>query len=236
MTWIHNKLQRTKLSNASPCTCNLLSFLWCPNVVGPCNVSHNRLGDPNSSYANIGWFDHLSSMSIHLVLPKLSNIILNKFCVKQITVSAILAHMPFCSTSVANSVLKLDEGALDFIIILLSITSLLEWKSGLCGLLDGSCSSSGLDRSDRSGVTGLTGLNCWGQQWVICPFFLHPKHILFSGSFLWLLESLSSSSGLIWQFLHNALSLDIYNTWCVLETSFLKSCTWCSCDLVERLS
>ena len=158
MTWIHNKLQRTKLSNASPCTCNLLSFLWCPNVVGPCNVSHNRLGDPNSSYANIGWFDHLSSMSIHLVLPKLSNIILNKFCVKQITVSAILAHMPFCSTSVANSVLKLDEGALDFIIILLSITSLLEWKSGLCGLLDGSCSSSALDRSDRSGVTGLTGL------------------------------------------------------------------------------
>src|SRR6185312_15732799 len=94
-------------------------------------------------------------MSIHLVLPKLSNIILNKFCVKQITVSAILAHMPFCSTSVANSVLKLDEGALDFIIILLSITSLLEWKSGLCGLLDGSCSSSGLDLFDRSGVTGL---------------------------------------------------------------------------------
>ena len=66
--------------------------------------------------------------------------------------------MPFCSTSVANSVLKLDEGALDFIIILLSITSLLEWKSGLCGLLDGSCSSYGLDRSDRSGVTSLTGL------------------------------------------------------------------------------
>ena len=66
--------------------------------------------------------------------------------------------MTFCSTSVANTVFKLDEGALDFILMILSITSLLEWKSGLCGLLDGSCSSSGLDRSDRSGVTGLTGL------------------------------------------------------------------------------
>ena len=66
--------------------------------------------------------------------------------------------MTFYSTSVANSVLKLDEGAFDLILVLLSITNLLEWKSGLCGILDGSCSSSGLDQSDRSGVTGLTGL------------------------------------------------------------------------------
>ena len=158
MTWIHNKLQRTKLSNASPYTCNLLSFLWCPLLVGPCNVSHNRLGNPNRPYASIGWLDHLSSISTHLVLPKLSKVILNKFWVRQITIWAILAHMTFYSISVANSVLKLDEGAFDLILMLLSITNLLEWKSGLCGLLDGSCNSSGLDRSDRSGVTSLTGL------------------------------------------------------------------------------
>ena len=174
MTWIHNKLQRTKLSNASPCTYNLLSFLWCPNVVGPYNVSHNGLGDPNSPYANIWWINHLSSISIHLVLPKLSKIILNKFWVRQVTVRAILAHMTFCSTSVANSVFKLDEGALDLFLVLLSINGLLEWKSGLCGLLDKSSCSTGLDRSDRSGVTGLTGrewpvwlvwsdMDCWGQ-------------------------------------------------------------------------
>ena len=66
--------------------------------------------------------------------------------------------MTFCPTSVANSVFKLDKGALNLILVLLSITNLLEWKSGLCGLLDGSCSSSGLDRSDRSEVTGLTSL------------------------------------------------------------------------------
>ena len=136
----------------------LLSFLWCPNVIGPYNVSHNWLGNPNSPYANIGWLDHLSSISIHLVLPKLSKVILNKFWDRQITIWAILAHMTFYSTSVANSVLKLDEGAFDLILVLLSITNLLEWKSGLCGILDGSCSSSGLDRSDRSVVTGLTGL------------------------------------------------------------------------------
>ena len=69
-------------------------------------------------------------MSIHLVLPKLSNIILNKFCVKQITVSAILAHMTFYSTSVANSVLNLDEGAIDLILVLLSITNLLSQAFG----------------------------------------------------------------------------------------------------------
>ena len=61
--------------------------------------------------------------------------------------------MTFYSTIVANSVLNLDEGALDLILVLLSITNLLEWKSGLCGLLDRSYSSSSLDRSDRSGVT-----------------------------------------------------------------------------------
>ena len=155
MTWIHNKLQRTKLSNAFPCNCNLLSFLWCPILVGPCNVSHNRLGNPNRPYASIGWLDHLSSISTHLVLPKLSKVILNSFLVRQITIWAILAHMTFYSTSVANSVLKLDEGGFDLILVLLSITNLLEWKSGLYGILDGSCSSSGLDRSDRSGVTGL---------------------------------------------------------------------------------
>ena len=66
--------------------------------------------------------------------------------------------MTFCSTIVANTVFKLDEGALDFILMLLSITSLLEWKSGLCGVLDGSNSSTGLDRSDRSRVTGLTSM------------------------------------------------------------------------------
>ena len=153
MAWIHNKLQWTKLSNASPCTCNLLSFLWCPILVGPCNVSHNRLGNPNCPYASIRWLDHLSSISTHLVLPKLSNVILNSFWVRQITIWAILAHMTFYSTSVANSVLNLDEGALDLILVLLSITNLLEWKSGLCGILDGSCSSSGLDRSDRFGQT-----------------------------------------------------------------------------------
>ena len=54
--------------------------------------------------------------------------------------------------------LNLDEGALDLILVLLSITNLLEWKSGLYGILFGSCSSSGLDQSDRSGVTSLTGL------------------------------------------------------------------------------
>ena len=64
--------------------------------------------------------------------------------------------MTFYSTSVTNSVLKLDEGAFDLILVLLSITNLLEWKSGLCGLLDGSCSSSGLDRSDRSDRSGQT--------------------------------------------------------------------------------
>ena len=63
--------------------------------------------------------------------------------------------MTFCSTSVANSVFKLDEGALDLILVLLNINLLLEWESELCGLLDGSCSTTGLDRSDRSGVTGL---------------------------------------------------------------------------------
>ena len=155
MSWIHNKLQVTKLSNASPYTYNLLSFLWCPILVGPCNVSHNRLGNPNCPYASIRWLDHLSSISTHLVLPKLSKVILNSFWVRQITIWAILAHMTFYSTSVANSVLNLDEGALDLILVLLSITNLLEWKSGLYGLLDGSCSSPGLDRSDRSGVTGL---------------------------------------------------------------------------------
>ena len=158
MTWIHNKLQRTKLSNTSPCTYNLLRFLWCPILVGSCNVSHNRLGNPNCPYASIGWLDHLSSISTHLVLPKLSKVILNSFWVRQITIWAILAHMNFYSTSVANSVLNLDEGALDLILVLLSITNLLEWKGGLCGIHDGSCSNSGLDRSDRSGVTGLTGL------------------------------------------------------------------------------
>ena len=232
MTWIHNKLQRTKLSNTSPCTCNLLSFLWCPNVVGPHNVSHNRLGDPNSSYANIGWFDHLSSMSIHLVLPKLSNIILNKFCVKQITVSAILAHMPFCLTSVANSVLKLDEGALDFIIILMSITSLLEWKSGLCGLLDGSCSSSGLDRSDRSGQT-WTAEDISGSY---APFSCNQSTIFFLEAFFGFLKVALPHRAWFDNFLHNALSLGIYSTWCVLESSFLKSCAWCSFEFVEELS
>ena len=53
---------------------------------------------------------------------------------------------------------KLDEGALDLILVLLNINLLLEWKSGLYGLLGGSSSNSGLDRSDRSGVTFLTGL------------------------------------------------------------------------------
>ena len=66
--------------------------------------------------------------------------------------------MTFCSTSIANSVLKLDKGALDLLLVLLSINLLLEWKSGLYGLLNKSCSTTGLDRSDRSSVTGLTGL------------------------------------------------------------------------------
>ena len=63
--------------------------------------------------------------------------------------------MTFRSTSVANSVFKLDECALDLLFVLLSINLLLEWESELCGLLDGSCSTTGLDRSNRSGVTGL---------------------------------------------------------------------------------
>ena len=45
--------------------------------------------------------------------------------------------MTFCLTSVANSVFKLDEDALDFILMLLSITRLLEWKSSLYQLLGG---------------------------------------------------------------------------------------------------
>ena len=60
--------------------------------------------------------------------------------------------MTFCSTSVANSVFKLDEDALDLFLVLLSINLLLEWKSGLYGLLGGSYISTGLDWSDRSGV------------------------------------------------------------------------------------
>ena len=132
-----------------------LSFLWCPSVVGPYNISHNRLGDTNSPYTNIGSLDHLSSISTHLVLPKFGKVILNKFWVRQITVWAILAHMTFCSTSVANTIFDLNKCAFDLLLVLLIITRLFEWKSGLCRLLDGSSSNSGLDWSDRSGVTGL---------------------------------------------------------------------------------
>ena len=66
--------------------------------------------------------------------------------------------MTFCSTSVANTIFDLNKCALDFLLVLLSINGLLEWRSGLCGLLDRSSSSTGLDRSDQSGPTGLTGL------------------------------------------------------------------------------
>ena len=66
--------------------------------------------------------------------------------------------MTFCSTSVANLVFNLDEGALVLLLVLLSINGLLEWKSWLCGLLDGPYSTTGLYQSDRSGLTSLTGL------------------------------------------------------------------------------
>ena len=86
--------------------------------------------------------------------------------------------MTFCSTSVANTIFDLNKCALDL---------LLEWKSGLYGLLSGSYSSTGLDRSDRLGVTGLTGLvrlELLRLAMNHVPFFLHPKHTLFSRSFL----------------------------------------------------
>ena len=51
--------------------------------------------------------------------------------------------------------LELNKCALDLILVLLSITSLLEWKSDLCELLVGSSSCTSLD---RSGVTNLIGL------------------------------------------------------------------------------
>jgi hypothetical protein len=58
--------------------------------------------------------------------------------------------MTFYSTSVANSVLNLDEGALDLILVLLSITNLLEWKAGFVGFLMGPAAA--------LAWTGLTGL------------------------------------------------------------------------------
>ena len=43
-----------------------LAFLWCPILIGPYNISHNRLGNPNCPYANIGWFDLLTPFFWHM--------------------------------------------------------------------------------------------------------------------------------------------------------------------------
>jgi hypothetical protein len=72
---------------------------------------------------------------------------------KYFTIWAILAHVTFCSTCIANSMIELDKGALDLHFGLLGINSLFGCKSASCGLLERSSSCTGLDRSDRSGVT-----------------------------------------------------------------------------------
>ena len=136
----------------------LSSILWCPTLVGPYHISHNWLGNPNSSYASIRWVNHLSSISTHFVPPKSSKVILNKFWVKYFTIWTIHAHMTLCPTCIANSMFKLDKGALDLNIWLLGINTLFWCKCASCGLLERSSSCISLDRSNRSGMTGLTGL------------------------------------------------------------------------------
>jgi len=182
----------------------LSSILWCPTLVGPYHISYNRLGNPNSSYASIRWLNYFSSISTYFVPSKSSKVILNKFRVEYFTIWAILTHMTFCPTCIANSMFELDKGALYLYFGLLGISSPFVCMGASCGLLERSSSCTGLDRSDRYGTTGLTGLvrpHFCGQQWTICPNFLHPWHILFSRSPFWFLDNWASSSDLIWQFL-----------------------------------
>ena len=134
------------------------STLWCPNLVGPYHISHNWLGNPNSSYASTWWLNHLSSISTHFVPPKSSKVILNKFWVKYFTIWAIIAHMTFCPTCKASSMFELDKGALDLPFGLLDINVPFLCKGASCGHLERPCSCTSLDRSNRSGMTGLTGL------------------------------------------------------------------------------
>ena len=133
----------------------LSNFLWCPTLVGPYNIGHNWLGNLNSSYANIRWLNHLSSISTHFISPKSSKVVLNKFWVDYFTIWAILAHMTFCPAYIANLMFELNKGALDLVLVVLGINRPFGCNSASCGHLGWSSSCIGLDQSDRSGMTDL---------------------------------------------------------------------------------
>ena len=139
-------------------------------------VRHKMLRNPNGPYASLRRFNHSNSTSTCLVLPKLSEIIMDKVWVEFITIWTILTHMTFCPTSVANSVFKLDKGALVVLLMLLRSSRPLHlpyfrhhpWIFILLALVGVRLGFLGPNRSDRSDRPGQTWPHFvkWGMlQW-----------------------------------------------------------------------
>jgi hypothetical protein len=83
---------------------NILSTLWYPTFVGSFWVSQQVLRHPKNFSTSLWWTHHLASANLICGSPK--HIIITK-CVqlRSVTISAIIAQMPFSSTSIAYTTL-----------------------------------------------------------------------------------------------------------------------------------
>jgi len=78
---------------------------WYPSYIGTTEVSQQRFGDPNGSWASSWWHHHPISTNITWVPPKTCMNIVDQVWLKSFTIWTILTKLSFFTTSVANLVL-----------------------------------------------------------------------------------------------------------------------------------
>jgi hypothetical protein len=72
-------------------------------LVGSYKISHNVLWNPHGPCTNLRRTNQPHSTSVHLDIPKLVKVIMDKIGLRSVTIRAILAKVTLLSTCVANA-------------------------------------------------------------------------------------------------------------------------------------
>jgi hypothetical protein len=132
-----------------------VSISWYPTLVGSYEVSHKILRNPNGSHASLRWTNLPYSTSIILIIPKLIEIIMDKFWFRNATIWPIFAHVTLLTTCIENVAFVLVGHTIPCNFLSLFASKPCSWIRGLLCLVALTCGWPRRHRFDRSQLVPL---------------------------------------------------------------------------------